>query len=53
MTARVLRGLLTGGPDYHGVVVAPDVPQGSVVRIAGTGETLLLTGSGVSGVRAV
>ncbi|MFA7440468.1 MAG: histidine phosphatase family protein [Sphingomonadaceae bacterium] len=53
MTARVLRGLLTGGRDYHGVLVAPDVPQGSVVRITGETETLLFTGSGASGVQAV
>ena len=52
VTARVLRGLLSGGDDWHGVRVAPDAPQGSVFRIADGVEQVLLTGSGAIGVRA-
>ena len=52
ITARVLRGLLTGGRDWHGVAVADDLPQGTVVRIADGVETVLHTGSGSEGARA-
>lgn len=52
ITARVLRGLLVGGDDWHGVKVADDAPQGSVFRIKDGSETILLAGSGVQGVRA-
>jgi broad specificity phosphatase PhoE len=52
ITARVLRGLLVGGEDWHGVKVAPDAPQGTVFRILDGAESVLLTGSGVQGVRA-
>jgi broad specificity phosphatase PhoE len=52
ITARVLRGLLVGGQDWHGVKIAPDAPQGTVFRIVDGIEHVLLTGSGVQGVRA-
>jgi broad specificity phosphatase PhoE len=52
ITARVLRGLLVGGHDWHGVKIAPDAPQGTVFRIVDGIEDVLLTGSGVQGVRA-
>ena len=52
ITARVLRGLLVGGADWHGVKVAGDAPQGTVFHIKDGHETVLLTGSGVQGVRA-
>ncbi len=52
MTARVLRGLLVGGRPYHGVAVAEDVPQGSIVRVADGRETLLHLGDGTAGPRA-
>ena len=52
ITARVLRGLLTGGIDWHGVKVAGDAPQGTVFRIKHRTETILLTGAGAEGVRA-
>jgi probable phosphoglycerate mutase len=52
ITARVLRGLLVGGDDWHGVKVAADAPQGTVFRIVDGAESVLLTGSGVQGVRA-
>ena len=52
MTARVLRGLLVGGRPFHGVAIAEDVPQGSVVRIAGGAETLIHAGAGTTGPRA-
>lgn len=51
MTARVLRGLLVGGRDYHGIPIAADVPQGTVMRIADGREEPLLTGSGKVGVQ--
>ena len=51
MTARVLRGLLVGGTPYHGVPIAGDVPQGTVMRIAGGTEEAVLLGEGVSGLR--
>ena len=52
ITARVLRGLLVGGDDWHGVRVADDAPQGTVFRIVDGVQSVLLTGSGVQGVRA-
>jgi probable phosphoglycerate mutase len=52
ITARVLRGLLVGGDDWHGVRVAADAPQGTVFQIKDGRESVLLTGSGVQGVRA-
>lgn len=52
ITARVLRGLLVGGSDWHGVKVAPNAAQGTVFRIRDGHEDVLLTGSGVHGVRA-
>ncbi|WP_448585822.1 histidine phosphatase family protein [Thermaurantiacus sp.] len=52
MTARVLRGLLVGGRPYEGVLVAEDVPQGSILRIAGGCETAVLAGTGASAFRA-
>jgi probable phosphoglycerate mutase len=52
ITARVLRGLLVGGRDWHGVKVAADAPQGSIFHITDGAETLLHTGQGAHGVRA-
>jgi probable phosphoglycerate mutase len=52
ITARVLRGLLVGGSDWHGVKVAPNAAQGTVFHIRDGREDVLLTGSGVHGVRA-
>jgi probable phosphoglycerate mutase len=52
ITARVLRGLLVGGDDWHGVRVAADAPQGTVFHITDKGERMLHVGSGVQGVRA-
>ncbi len=52
ITARVLRGLLVGGEDWHGVKVAANAPQGTVFRIVDGAESVILTGSGVAGVRA-
>jgi len=52
ITARVLRGLLVGGRDWHGVKVANDAPQGTVFQIRDGVESILLTGSGLQGVRA-
>jgi probable phosphoglycerate mutase len=52
ITARVLRGLLVGGDDWHGVRVAADAPQGTVFHIRDGQESVLHTGSGVQGVRA-
>jgi probable phosphoglycerate mutase len=49
MTARVLRGMLVGGPAYEGVPIAADVPQGTVMRIAGGREAPLRLGEGSAG----
>jgi broad specificity phosphatase PhoE len=49
ISARVLRGLLVGGTAYHGVLIAPDAPQGTVFRIAEGAESVLHTGSGSRG----
>jgi broad specificity phosphatase PhoE len=46
MAARVLRGLLVGGHDLDGTAVAPDVAQGSVMRIEGKAESIFHLGSG-------
>lgn len=53
ITARVLRGMLVGGREYEGVAIAADVPQGSIMRVAGRQETMLVRGEGHMGVRAV
>jgi probable phosphoglycerate mutase len=52
MTARVLRGMLVGGRPFHDVPIAADLPQGTVVRIAGGAEQALHLGSGTEGPRA-
>jgi probable phosphoglycerate mutase len=52
MTARVLRGLLAGGRPFHGIPIAADLPQGTVVRIAAGTEDALHLGDGASGPRA-
>lgn len=52
ITARVLRGILVGGQDWHGVPVAADAPQGTVFHIRDGVETMLHVGSGVQGVKA-
>jgi broad specificity phosphatase PhoE len=46
MSGRVLRGLLAGGPVYHGAAIAPDAPQGSVFRVQAGTEALIYVGSG-------
>jgi probable phosphoglycerate mutase len=46
MTARVLRGMLAGGRAFHGVPIAADLPQGSVVKLVGGAEELILEGEG-------
>lgn len=48
MSSRVLRGLLTGAehrPEW-GTPIAPSLPQGSVVEVAGGRETLLASAAG-------
>ena len=52
ITARVLRGILVGGEDWHGVPVAADAPQGTVFHIRNGVESVLLSGSGAQGVKA-
>lgn len=52
VTARVLRGLLVGGFEHEGVIVAPDAPQGTVFRIEDGAETAIHVGSGAEGARA-
>jgi probable phosphoglycerate mutase len=52
ITARVLRGLLVGGHDWHGVKVAPNAAQGTVFQIRDGVESVLLAGAGAHGVRA-
>ncbi len=52
ITARVLRGLLVGGADWHGVAVADDAPQGTVFHVSSGVERVLHVGSGVRGVKA-
>jgi broad specificity phosphatase PhoE len=48
ISSRVLRGILTGGPDRPGcgAPVAAPLPQGSVVCIEGGAETVVGLGSG-------
>lgn len=53
VTCRVLRGLLAGGADWHGVPVADDLPQGSIVQLAQGRETLLHRGEGALGMRSL
>ena len=52
ITASVLRGLLVGGEDWHGVPVAPRAPQGTVFRIVNGVEEALHIGSGAAASRA-
>ena len=52
ITARVLRGLLVGGSDWHGVKVTPNAAQGTVFQVCDGKETIVHAGSGVHGVRA-
>jgi probable phosphoglycerate mutase len=52
ITARVLRGLLVGGDDWHGVKVAANAAQGTVFRIVDGVETVVVAGAGAHGVRA-
>jgi probable phosphoglycerate mutase len=52
ITASVLRGLLVGGEDWHGVPVAPRAPQGTVFRIRDGKEEALHIGSGPTVSRA-
>jgi broad specificity phosphatase PhoE len=52
ITASVLRGLLVGGEDWHGVPVAPRAPQGTVFRIRDGVEEALHIGSGPTVSRA-
>jgi glucosyl-3-phosphoglycerate phosphatase len=50
MSSRILRGVMTGRdvmPQFD-APVAPDLPQGSVVRIEDGGETVVHTGTGRS-----
>ena len=51
LTARVLRGLLVGGTPFEPgcVPIAPEVPQGTIMRIMGNREEMLLQGTGRSG----
>lgn len=53
LACRVLRGLLVGGPRHRPdwPPIADDVPQGSILRIAGEAETLVHRGSGDAGTR--
>jgi probable phosphoglycerate mutase len=46
ITTTVLRGLLVGGEDWHGVPVAPRAQQGTVFRIRDGKEEALHIGSG-------
>lgn len=52
ITASVLRGILVGGEDWHGVPVAARAPQGTVFRIVNGTETALHIGSGPTVTRA-
>lgn len=52
ITASVLRGILVGGEDWHGVPVAARAPQGTVFRIKDGVEDMLHIGSGVVASRA-
>ncbi len=46
LAARVLRGILVGGVNYEGTMIAGDLPQGTLVRIEHGVETPLIVGSG-------
>jgi probable phosphoglycerate mutase len=52
ITSTVLRGLLVGGEDWHGVPVAPRAPQGTVFRIRDGKEEAIHIGSGPTVSRA-
>ena len=52
ITSTVLRGLLVGGEDWHGVPVAPRAPQGTVFRIRDGKEEALHIGNGPAVSRA-
>jgi broad specificity phosphatase PhoE len=52
VTSRVLRGLLAGGEPWHGVPVAEDVPQGTILHLSEGRERILHLGDGTRGVRA-
>lgn len=52
ITAGVLRGLLVGGEDWHGVPVAARAPQGTVFRIRDGAEEMLHIGTGPAVSRA-
>ncbi len=53
ITLRVLRGLLAGGTEYEGVVLAEDAPQGTVFVIQDGIQSVLHVGDGHQGARAV
>jgi broad specificity phosphatase PhoE len=53
ISARVLRGLLVGGPRYDGIAMAPSAPQGTVFRVAGGKEEAIHIGSGAHRIRGV
>ena len=53
VTSRVLRGLLAGGKPWHGIPVADDLPQGSIVHLHDGHETVLRRGEGALGMRSV
>ncbi|MCS6987474.1 MAG: histidine phosphatase family protein [Sphingomonadaceae bacterium] len=52
ITTRVLRGLLVGGRAYEGVPIAPDTPQGTVMRVADGQEVAICVGDGARAFRA-
>ncbi|WP_439534771.1 histidine phosphatase family protein [Polymorphobacter sp.] len=52
VTCRVLRGLLAGGEPWHGVRIADDVPQGTILHLRDGGERVLHLGNGAHGMRA-
>jgi glucosyl-3-phosphoglycerate phosphatase len=55
MSSRVLRGVMTATPllEKFGAPIAPDVPQGSIVKIEGGVETLVHRGTGAIANEAV
>lgn len=52
ITLRVLRGLLGGGADYEGVILADDAPQGTVFVLENGVQSVLHEGAGHIGARA-
>lgn len=52
ITLRVLRGLLGGGADYEGVILADDAPQGTVFVLEDGVQSVLHEGAGHIGARA-